>query len=180
MIGPDKARELKSGTSVGRAQRLLTTCGRKGHHKGSYIVDVVTSPRRSPLSTAAGIAARTHIRIAPLRRTYDFGLALAPDERKSDIEWVWLSSLVRSEHLASTLAFREGRSPGDQRGRYSDGSPVAGLGLAGIVGQETQTRELEGRLGVGGGPSRVTPRTWSTDTGFHGNATRPQVAPAAA
>jgi hypothetical protein len=30
------------------------------------------------------------------------------------------------------------------------------------------------------GPSRITPRTWSTDTGFHGNATRPQVAPAAA
>src|SRR5437773_6995948 len=33
---------------------------------------------------------------------------------------------------------------------------------------------------VGGGPSRITPRTWSTDTDFHGNATRPQVAPAAA
>ena len=31
-----------------------------------------------------------------------------------------------------------------------------------------------------GGPSRITPRTWSTDTGSHGNATRPQVAPAAA
>jgi hypothetical protein len=51
----------------------------------------------------------SQIRIAPLHRTYDFGLVLAPDERKSDIEWVWLSSLVRGEHLASTLAFRDGR-----------------------------------------------------------------------
>jgi hypothetical protein len=33
---------------------------------------------------------------------------------------------------------------------------------------------------AGAGPSRITPRTWSADTGFHGNATKPQVAPAAA
>lgn len=88
---------------------LLRTCGRNGHHKGSHIVGVG--------DVAAGIAfglqqmksLASQIRIAPLHRTYDFGLVLAPDERKSDIEWVWLSSLVRGEHLASTLAFRDGR-----------------------------------------------------------------------
>ena len=54
------------------------------------------------------------------------------------------------------------------------------LGLAGVVGHEAHRREFEGPLDIAGGPWRITPRTWSTDTGFHGNATRPQVAPAAA
>jgi hypothetical protein len=95
--------------------------------------------------------------------------------------------VVGSEHLAMTLALRKGRSAGTGAGSGEAAVPtarracvVAGLGLAGVVGQEAHTREFEERLGIGAGPSRITPRIWSTDTGFHGNATRPQVAPAAA
>jgi hypothetical protein len=40
--------------------------------------------------------------------------------------------------------------------------------------------ESDVRYGVLAGPAWITPRTWSTETGSHGNATRPQVAPAAA
>jgi hypothetical protein len=99
------------------------------------------------------------------------------DQERGDVVSALLH-LVRSEHLAITLAFRKGRSSGTGAG--SGEAAVRTGSPSGVVGQEAHTREFEERLGIGGGPSRITPRTWSTDTGFHGNATRPQVAPAAA
>jgi hypothetical protein len=54
--------------------------------------------------------------------------------------------------------------------------------LVGVAGLQQWPDRLAVMLEAicSGGPPRITPRTWSTDTGFHGNATRPQVAPAAA
>jgi hypothetical protein len=71
-------------------------------------------------------------------------------------------------------------------GENSSLSSRAGLALT--LAPEAQPHPPDGsggllpavRYGVLAGPAWITPRTWSTETGSHGNATRPQVAPAAA
>jgi hypothetical protein len=91
------------------------------------------------------------------------------------------------DHQAAGSASR-----GDRR-REGRGEPLLGLRRGGrlvVLRDRSTARQAEpgwlvaprlpvhGNQPEGAGPSRITPRTWSTDTPSHGNSTIHHVAPA--